>query len=181
MEGTAIGRVCPSVCFPSIFWTNFEYDVLHVHGSQWSLTEDWRPWLTLVRVSKVAFMVKQSDWPGSSIEGILFPSSGYVYHMATILLVQQQQSFNGLFSRTTWVNWYQKDKPFWIFWSRDDEVAETSAGPYASHLHLAPSKQIITPTPHHLFFMAGCSSCRQPTASKHWSFYSQKLLNTDCY
>ena len=24
------------------------------------------------------------------------------------------QTFNGLFSRTTWVGWYQKDKPFWI-------------------------------------------------------------------
>ena len=24
------------------------------------------------------------------------------------------QSFNGLFSRITWVGWYQKDKPFWI-------------------------------------------------------------------
>ena len=33
------------------------------------------------------------------------------------------QSFNGLFSRTTWVGRYQKDKPFWIFWSRDDGVA----------------------------------------------------------
>jgi len=24
------------------------------------------------------------------------------------------QPFNGLFSTTTWVGWYQKDKPFWI-------------------------------------------------------------------
>jgi len=27
---------------------------------------------------------------------------------------QQQPSFNCHFSRTTWVTWYQKDKPFWV-------------------------------------------------------------------
>jgi len=52
-------------------------------------------------------------------------------------------SFNGLFSRTTWVSQYQKgrtsldlnearDVGFW------DAVA--SAGPYANNLHLAPDR-----------------------------------------
>ena len=32
-----------------------------------------------------------------------------------LILHTHTQSFNGLFSRTTWVGRYQKDKPFWIF------------------------------------------------------------------
>ena len=47
------------------------------------------------------------------------------------------QSFSSLFF---WVGQYQKDKPFWIFWSRDDGVAVASARPYASHLHFAPDR-----------------------------------------
>ena len=35
-----------------------------------------------------------------------------------------------LFSRTTWVSWYQKDKPNLDF--TEAEVAVASAGPYAS-------------------------------------------------
>jgi len=31
--------------------------------------------------------------------------------MTTTLLLHQ---FIGLFSRTTWVSWHQKSKPFWI-------------------------------------------------------------------
>jgi len=46
--------------------------------------------------------------------------------------------FNGLFSRTTWVSWHQKGKPFWITGARDDGLAVALAGPYANHLHLAP-------------------------------------------
>jgi len=31
-----------------------------------------------------------------------------------MLLLLLLHPFNGLFSRTTWVSWYQKDKLFWI-------------------------------------------------------------------
>ena len=40
--------------------------------------------------------------------------------------------FNGLFSRTTQIGRYQKDKPFRIFWSINDGVAAASAEPHAS-------------------------------------------------
>jgi len=52
----------------------------------------------------------------------------------------QLRPFNGLFSRTTWASWHQKDKPFWIYFTgaRDDEVA--SAGPHANYLHLNPDR-----------------------------------------
>ena len=52
--------------------------------------------------------------------------------------------FNGLFSRTTWVSWYQKGKPVWI-WMRQDMMgfsdALASAVPYTNSLHLAPNQQ----------------------------------------
>ena len=52
------------------------------------------------------------------------------------------KSFYGLFSRTTWVGQYQKDFKHILDFveARDDGVAVTSAGPYASHLHLTPDR-----------------------------------------
>jgi len=52
--------------------------------------------------------------------------------------VIDRHSFNGVFSRTTWVTWHQKGKAFLDFNEADDGVAVASAGPYANHLHLAP-------------------------------------------
>jgi len=53
------------------------------------------------------------------------------------------KAFKGLFSTTTWVGQYQKDKPFWILLkqemmgffakARDDGIAVASAEPYANH------------------------------------------------
>ena len=74
-------------------------------------------------------------WPWPSIPCELWSWPMYSIHTHT-----HTQSFNGLFSTTTWVGRYQKDKPFWIFWSRDDGVAVASAGPYVSHLHFAPDR-----------------------------------------
>ena len=77
------------------------------------------------------------------------------------------QSFNGLFSRTTWVGRYQKDKPFWIFWSRDDGVAVASARPYANIC--TSLRQITMPAPHHSsFYRPDALPAAQSTASKHW-------------
>jgi len=66
-------------------------------------------------------------------------------------------TFNGPFSKTTQVSWYQKGKPIWILLKRETVVAVASAGPYAS-LHLAPDGQ---PCQHHTtqFLQAGCPSC----------------------
>jgi len=48
--------------------------------------------------------------------------------------------FNGLFSRTTWVSWHQKGRTILDFTeARHDGVAVALAGPYANHLHLAPT------------------------------------------
>ena len=48
-------------------------------------------------------------------------------------------------------NPYQKDKSFWIFWSRDDGVAVASAEPYTQTTVLAPR--------HSSVLWAGCFSC----------------------
>ena len=53
------------------------------------------------------------------------------------------ETFNGLFSRTTWVRRHQEGKAILNFnEARDDGVwyAVASAGPYANNLHLAPDR-----------------------------------------
>ena len=58
------------------------------------------------------------------------------------------QSFNGLFSRTTWVGRYQKDKPVWILlkqtWWGGSGISWTICKSFALR-----STQITTPAPHH--------------------------------
>jgi len=52
-------------------------------------------------------------------------------------------AFNGLFSRTTWVSRYQKDKTSQdLNEARDDGFwdAVALAGPYANNLRLAPDR-----------------------------------------
>ena len=75
------------------------------------------------------------------------------------------QMFNGLFSRTTWVVRYQKDKPFWILLKQEMMGWQWhQLNHNANHLHLAPDRQprqhLITP----YFLQGGCPSCR-PTNS----------------
>ena len=67
---------------------------------------------------------------------------GFLANYMHLLLLLH--TFNGLFSRTTCVSWYQKGKTtlgfewgkrLWGFWD-----ALASAGPYANNLHLAPDR-----------------------------------------
>jgi len=44
-------------------------------------------------------------------------------------------AFNGLVSRTTWVSWHQKGKPFWILLKQEMMGGSGISWPYASHLH----------------------------------------------
>jgi len=87
-------------------------------------------------------------------------------------LQQQQQlllhSFNGLFSRTTWVSWHQKGKPFWILLEWGWQGGSISWTICKSYAHC--SRQIITPVSHHLVFyrLDIALPATQPTVSKHW-------------
>ena len=76
------------------------------------------------------------------------------------------QMFNGLFSRTTWVGRYQKDKPFWILlkqermgwqWHQPNHMQIICTSLRADD---HPRQNIITP----YFLQAGCPSCH-PTNS----------------
>jgi len=105
--------------------------------------------------------LRKTDWP-TFIWNMAFKCDIVAYYTHTY--ITYIQSFNGLFSRTTWVGQYQKDKPFWIYWSRDDGVAVASARPYA-----LCSRQITMPAPHHSsFYGPDALLATQPTVSKHW-------------
>jgi len=39
--------------------------------------------------------------------------------VVVVVVVVVLQPFNGLFSRTTWVSWHQKGKPFWILMKQE--------------------------------------------------------------
>ena len=61
---------------------------------------------------------------------------------------------NGLFSRTTWVSWQQKGKPFWILLEQEMMGWQWHE---LDHMQIicmvAPrSRQITTPVPHHSLF-----------------------------
>jgi len=78
------------------------------------------------------------------------------FHTHLLLLLHP---FNGLFSGTTWVSWYQKDKISLDLMRQEIlflGMAVASAGLYANNLRLAPDRQ-----PHQsLILQAGCSSWR---------------------
>jgi len=48
--------------------------------------------------------------------------------------------FNRLFSWTTWLRWYQKDKPLWILMQQEKRGQAASAAPYANYLYTAPDR-----------------------------------------
>jgi len=62
--------------------------------------------------------------------------------------------FNGLFSRTTWVSWYQKgETSLDLNQARDDGVLGCGGIDWTICKQSAPrSRQITTPTPHHSMF-----------------------------
>jgi len=83
--------------------------------------------------------------------------------VCNLLLQQQQQPFNGLFSRTTWVSWYQKGKTNLDFTgARDSEWQWHQLG----HIQVCTLLQTDNhaSTPPLCFLQAGCPSCR-PTNS----------------
>jgi len=73
--------------------------------------------------------------------------------------MEQQQPFNGLFSRTTWVSWYQKGKTNLDFTgARDSEWQWHQLG----HMQVCTSLQTDNhaSTPPLCFLQARCPSCR---------------------
>ena len=77
-------------------------------------------------------------------------------------------TFNGLFSRTTWVSRHQKGKPFWILLKQ--EMMDSSGISWTICKSFAPhSRQTTTSVPHHsIFYGPDAFPDAQPTVSKHW-------------
>ena len=78
----------------------------------------------------------------------------FFYHSIPSLITHTHtQTFNGLFSRTTWVGRYQKDKPFWILLKQrwgGSGISRTICKSFAPR-----SRQTTTPARHHSIFFTG--------------------------
>ena len=75
--------------------------------------------------------------------------------------------FNGPFSGTTQVSWYQKGKPTWILVKQ--ETVSGSGISWAICKSAPRSRQTTTPAPHHsVLYRPDALPAAQPTASKHW-------------
>jgi len=104
-------------------------------------------------------------------------------HYILLLLLH---SFNGLFSRTTWVSRHQKSrtilvKPIWIYWSKRQWVAVASAGPYA--ICTSPQIENHARTPPLSFLQVRCRSCRPTNSVKalshtHVQTYTQSHIQS---
>jgi len=88
----------------------------------------------------------------------------------TTTITITMQPFNGLFSRTTWVIWYEKGKTSLdLNEARDNEVLGCSGISWTICKQSATrSRQITTTTPHHsIFYRPDALPDAQPTVSKH--------------
>ena len=76
-------------------------------------------------------------------------------------------TFNGLFSRTTWVSRHQKGKPFWILLQQKMMGWQWHQLDYMQII--CTTLQTTTPVPHHsIFYGPDALPDAQPTVSKHW-------------
>jgi len=102
----------------------------------------------------------------------------YIPHiqLSYLLFVKLLHSFNGLFSRTTWVSRHQKSrtilvKPIWIYWTRDSEWQWHQLG----HMQIctSPESDNHASTP-----QARCPCCRPTNSIQALKVvcYSWKLL-----
>ena len=74
-------------------------------------------------------------------------------------------TFNGPFSRTTRVSWYQKGEPIWILLKQ--ETVSGSGISWAICKSAPCSRQTTTPAPHHsVYYRPDALPAAQPTASK---------------
>ena len=76
--------------------------------------------------------------------------------------------FNGLFSRTTWLSWYQKgETSLDLNDERDDGVLQCSGISWAICKSAPRSRQITTPSPHHSkVFLQACHPTNSVKALK---------------
>ena len=86
-----------------------------------------------------------------------------VVHDHVVIITTTLHVFNGPFSGTTQVSWYQKGKPIWILLKQ--ETVSGSGISWAICKSAPCSRQITMPAPHHLVFL-------------HLAIISELLLST---
>ena len=73
------------------------------------------------------------------------------------------------FSRTTWVGWYQKDKPFWILLKQEMTRWQWHQ---LNHMQIIctslQTDNHASTSSLHIFYRLNALPATQPTASKHW-------------
>ena len=89
---------------------------------------------------------------------------------------------NGLFSRTTWVGRYQKDKPFWILLKQ--EMMEWQWHQLNHMRIICTSLQTdndACTSSLHIFYRPDALPAAQPTASKHWRHNQTTTEKIKCH
>ena len=96
----------------------------------------------------------------------LFSRTTFVSDIA-IFVLKRDVKLQLTNSRTTWISYDQKDKPFWIL--LEQEMMGCSGISGTDCKSFAPrSRQIATPAPHHsIFYRPDALPDAQPTVSKH--------------
>ena len=139
----------------------------------------------MLQVNELATMSHQPRPRVTNSPGITkFPSPTFVTILLTLSPIvfltvlpvhdkqqQQQQPFNGLFSRTTWVSRYQKGKTNLDFTgARDSEWQWHQLG----HMQVCTLLQTDNhaSTPPLCFLQAGCPSCHPTNSVKALKVYS---------
>ena len=99
---------------------------------------------------------------------LLLPNKQHQTNEGSLYRHTHTQPFNGLFSRTTWVGRYQKDKPFWILLKQ-----EITGWQWHQLNHMQIICTSLQTDNHgstsslHIFYRPDALPAAQPTASKH--------------
>ena len=84
--------------------------------------------------------------------------------LTTLLLLHP---FNGLFSRTTWVSWHQKGKPFWILLEQETMGWQWRQLDHVQIICTSLQTDNHASTSSLTFYRPNVLPAAQPTASKH--------------
>jgi len=105
--------------------------------------------------------IQKSNLSGSSGH---FSASLSIAAAVELLLLHP---FNGLFSRTTWVSWHQKGKPFWILLQQEIMGWQQHQLDHMQIICTLLQTDNHASTLPHSFYRSDALPATQPTASKH--------------
>ena len=150
-------------------------------------------------LSPVLHLFEKRTWPGHWLGSVL-----YVSFRGVTLLIGNRRTFRlqvkkicatfcfwmcggrthtnvyWLFSRTTWVGRYQKDKPFWILLKQEWQWWQGWQWHQLNHMQIIctslQTDNHASTSLLHIFYRPDALPATQPTASKHWRQVWRKKL-----